>query len=358
MVGILAIFLVFWTLMLLANKAEQDRLASAKSDELKSGTSPFVILTYLAVGLLQLLLLLGGVMVQFAGMALNSPDSAELLNNNPAFGTFDPTSINFNMIGLGLWVPALIGLLVLLPPVRRAIAKLFPKIDPNSVVHAVALSFVTLILPNLFVTLGVGLENIAESLSETTDATDLILTTWGQNLGFFVLSLIGVGWLTRRSWPKVLARLKLEMVSPMQILIGIGSGIGLLIMMAVFLTISDALGFGDPSVEALSDKLYGPFFKSIVGILTVGLAAAWGEETLFRGALQPKFGRFFTSLLFAITHGNYGISMTTVVIILVGYALGYLRDRHNTTTAMITHATYNCAQALLAYLALQYGLEF
>ncbi len=350
MVGVLAIFFVFWMIMLLANKAEQER-------QKEIPRSTFLILTYLVVGGLHIMLFMGGIATQLAGLALNSADSADLLNNNPALQTFDPTSINFNLIGLGLWIPALFGLIVLLPPVRRAIAKLLP-IDPESVVHAVALSFATLILPNLFVTLGVGLENLTESLAETTDATDLILTTWGQNFGLFVLGLIGVGWLTRRPLGKVFARLKLQMVSPMEILIGVGSGIGLLIVLAALLAISDALGLGDPAVDALSEELYGPFFKSIVGILTVGVAAAWGEETVFRGALQPKFGRMFTSLLFAITHGNYGLSMTTVGIFLVGYALGYLRDRYNTTTSMVTHATFNCVQALLAYLALQYGIGF
>ncbi len=348
MVGILTIFFIFWVMMLLANKAEQDR-------QKEIPRSPFLILTYIAVGSLHILLFMGGVVAQLAGVALNSPDSAEILNNNPAFQTFDPTTMNFNLIGLGLWIPALFGLIVLLPPVRRAIAKLLP-IDAGSIVHAVALSFATLILPNLFITLGIGLENLTENLSETTDATDLILTTWGQNFGLFVLGLIGVGWLTRRPFSKVFKRLALRMVSPLEILIGLGAGVGLLILLAGLLAIADAAGLGDPAVDALSEELYGPFFKSIVGILTVGVAAAWGEETVFRGALQPKFGRMFTSLLFAITHGNYGLSMTTVGIFLVGYALGYIRDRYSTTTAMITHATFNCVQALIAYLALQYGL--
>lgn len=350
MVGVLAIFFVFWVMMLLANKAEQER-------QLEGNRSTFAILTYIAVGMMHILLFVGGIGAQLVGFALNSPNSADLLNNNPDLLGIDPTIFNFNMIGLGLWIPALFGLIVLLPPVRRAIAKLLP-IDPNSIVHAVALSFATLILPNLFITLGVGLENLTESLSETTDTTDLLLTTWGQNLGLFVLGLIGVGWLTRRSLPSVLQRLKLKMVTPLEVAIGIGAAIVLLIVLAALLAISDALGLGDPAVDALSEELYGPFFKSIFGILTIGVAAAWGEETVFRGALQPKFGRTFTSLLFAITHGNYGLSMTTVGIFLVGYALGYIRDRYSTTTSMITHAAFNCIQALLAYLALQYGIGF
>jgi membrane protease YdiL (CAAX protease family) len=312
-------------------------------------------LTYLVVGSLQVLLLLGGIVAQLVGVMLTSQSSADRLNNNPALQIFDPNSINFTMIGLGLWIPALFGLIVLLPRVRRAIAKLLP-IDPDSIVHAVALSFATLILPNLFVTLGIGLENLTQSLSETTDTTDLLLTTWAQNFGLFVLGMVGVGWLTRRTLSGVAKRLKLQMVSPQEVLIGAGAGIALLIVLAAILAIADALGLGDPSVDALSEELYGPFFKSIFGILTVGIAAAWGEETVFRGALQPKFGRLFTSFLFAITHGNYGLSVTTVGIFLVGYALGFIRDRYSTTTSMITHATFNCIQALLAYLALQYGI--
>jgi len=88
--------------------------------------------------------------------------------------------------------------------------------------------------------------------------------------------------------------------------------------------------------------------------LTLGLAAALGEETIFRGALQPRFGLILTSLLFAIVHSNYGLSISTLVVFLLGIVLGLVRIRHNTSTSMIVHAIYNITLGLLAYLSLNF----
>ncbi|MCX6043262.1 MAG: CPBP family intramembrane metalloprotease, partial [Caldilinea sp.] len=83
------------------------------------------------------------------------------------------------------------------------------------------------------------------------------------------------------------------------------------------------------------------------------LAAGIGEEALFRGALLPRFGRVYTALLFALLHSNYGITLSTVVVLLLGLMLGWLATRYNTTTAMIAHAVYNSTLALLAVTAAQ-----
>ena len=69
------------------------------------------------------------------------------------------------------------------------------------------------------------------------------------------------------------------------------------------------MGWGlDEDVQRLTEVLIGPLLGSIPGILTLGLAAGIGEETLFRGALQPRFGLLITSLLFALLHSQYGIT--------------------------------------------------
>jgi uncharacterized protein len=108
---------------------------------------------------------------------------------------------------------------------------------------------------------------------------------------------------------------------------------------------------GDPDVEKLTEQLLGPLFRSPFGILTIGLAAGLGEETLMRGAIQPRFGLLLTSLIFAILHNNYGFSMSTIVVFALGLILGLVRMRYNTTTAMIVHAVYNSSLGVLAYLS-------
>jgi uncharacterized protein len=105
----------------------------------------------------------------------------------------------------------------------------------------------------------------------------------------------------------------------------------------------------DSDVARLSELLLGPLTRSIPGILTLGLAAAIGEETLFRGALQPRFGLILTSVLFALMHSQYGFSLSTAFVLALGIVLGVTRERANTSTAMIVHAIYNMTVGVLTY---------
>ena len=116
--------------------------------------------------------------------------------------------------------------------------------------------------------------------------------------------------------------------------------------MASFLGVS-----ADADVERLTEQLLGALFTTPFGILTIGLSAGLGEETLFRGALQPRFGLLLTSIFFALVHSQYGITLSTVVVLLLGLVLGWQRLRYNTSTAMITHAVYNMTLGLIAYLS-------
>ena len=109
----------------------------------------------------------------------------------------------------------------------------------------------------------------------------------------------------------------------------------------------------DADIEKLTEALLGSLLTTLPGVLSLGLAAALGEELVFRGALQPRFGIFLTALLFAFTHSQYVLSPSTLVVFVVGLVLGWVRMRRNTTTAMILHATYNIAIGLMGLLAMQ-----
>ena len=99
----------------------------------------------------------------------------------------------------------------------------------------------------------------------------------------------------------------------------------------------------DTTRAALPYRGRGPWFL-------LGLAAALGEESIFRGAVQPKLGLLLTALLFALLHSQYGLSFSTVAVFGVGLILGVLRLRANTSTTMITHAVYNISLGLISYL--------
>ena len=151
-------------------------------------------------------------------------------------------------------------------------------------------------------------------------------------------------------------RLGITPLTSNQLITGIGIGIGMVpIVMLLEFASRELFGFGvDPGVEALTEELIGPLMQSPLGILTIGLSAAIGEETIFRGAAQPRLGLLLTAALFALVHSNYGLSISTIIVFVLGLVLGYIRLRHNTSTAMVIHAVYNTTLGLLAYLAIPF----
>ena len=171
-----------------------------------------------------------------------------------------------------------------------------------------------------------------------------------------LFALVGVGWMLRRDWSQTMDRLGITIPSGSQIFLGVSLGIGMVPVVIILQWFSSSLlGIGfDPDVESLSELLLGPLFQSPFGVITIGLAAALGEETVFRGALQPRFGLVLTTLLFAIVHSNYGITFSTFIVFVLGFVLGLVRQRANTTTAMIMHAVYNSSLGLIAYLGLNF----
>ncbi len=75
-------------------------------------------------------------------------------------------------------------------------------------------------------------------------------------------------------------------------------------------------------------------------MLIVGMSAGIGEEITMRGALQPRLGIVLTALLFAGLHVQYSwFGMATVG--LFGIILGVIRQRSNTTVAIVIHVLYD-----------------
>ncbi len=251
-------------------------------------------------------------------------------------------------MGLGLWLPSLFGILCLLPAARRLAGRLLPAFRPESPVHAVALSYTALIVANLLFTVGMGLGNIARLMQES-GPLDLTPSLWAQEVCMALMALIGVGWLTRRSLAEGLRRLAIVPPDRSQILAGIGLGVVLGVTIVVLEMLLARIGIvTDADVERLSEQLLGPLVKTPFGIITLGLAAALGEEPLFRGALQPRFGLLVTTALFALLHSTYGLSLATAIVFGVGLVLALVRVRANTTTSMLVHAVYNITLGVIA----------
>jgi uncharacterized protein len=345
--GIMIAFIPILVVLVLANVAQ----AMRQRDE--SGALP-ASLAYALVFALYATGITVGVGLQLAGVILSQqPSLATELMSDLGESLFN----NLSLVAIGIWLPSAAGIVLLIRPVRSQVAKVIP-IDPNSPLDAVALSLSMLVAINLMVTLGVGLDNLAGLLAaEETDDDGIatILTLWVQQLMMAFTAAIGVGWLTRRWWGAAMQRLGISMPTLRQTALGFGVGLVLVPMVVALEYLASLFGVqADQDVERLTEELLGALFKSPWGIVTLGLAAALGEEPLFRGAAQPKFGLVLTSVLFALVHSNYGITLSTAIVFALGLALGLLRIRHNTSTAMIAHATYNITLGLLAFFSISF----
>lgn len=336
-------FLPLLVILWLANLAERRR-AQGKPDHWPAGIG-----LGLLASLLVLLILVGALVFSVGALsqlvtwvARSSGQGVEAL---AAAGTASGI-----WMGLSLLVPSLVGLGLLLAPVRRLIGRVL-SIDPASTVHAVALAFSMLILINLFVMLATGLDTLAAAIeADPTRAMEAAspAALWVQELLMAAMALVGVGWFSRRRLGQVLQRLGLVRPSLRQV----GAGLAIGCAMAVLVWGADralgAVGITvDSDVQKLSELLLGSLGNSILGVITLGVAAAVGEEPLFRGALQPRFGLLPTAVLFTLLHGQYGVSLATGFTFAGGIVLGLVRQRANTSTAMIVHAVYNMASVLI-----------
>ena len=348
-IGVIIAFTPIIVVLLLANQAER----------MRTNEQPYGAPALFAYGLLAAiygmgffiglgLQLMGAIVVQQPGL------TQELAGGLGDLGLLD----SLPLMALGIWLPSLLGVALLLPPVRRALGRILP-IDVDSPVHAVALSLSMLIFINLMVTLGVGLDTLTGVLAAengaSQDGVATVAALWVQQILMALTAAVGVGWVTRRSWGRVLQRLGVVRPSSQDWIVGIGAGLLLVPVVIVLEYLASLAGFvADPDVEQLTEQLLGPLFRSPFGILTLGLAAALGEEPLFRGAAQPRFGLVATAALFALVHSNYGITLSTAIVFILGLTLGLIRIRRNTTAAMLTHAVYNISLGLLAYFSISF----
>lgn len=179
----------------------------------------------------------------------------------------------------------------------------------------------------------------------------VILTS---QLPFIIVAVMGVGAGVRRDFRETLRRLGYGKVS----LANLGV-VALFVVAALGLSsASDALFSAlQPDLASrvgeLSDNLFSPRglspVSAVLFALLIGVGAGLGEETLFRGALQPVLGITFTSILFATLHVQYGPSLLLGYILLLAFGLGFLRKKINTTASFLAHAGYNSIGVLLSY---------
>lgn len=260
----------------------------------------------------------------------------------------DPEAITANWLGsaAAYSITSVLAFLPLIPAMRRWIARWLP-IDPDSVVHATALTFV-------IYQIGLSLAQTAliGNLENWTDV-EMRLTIWDvimSGIPLALLALSGVGLLIRRDGRGTLERLGLRRPTWRQLVAAAG-----LTALLIGFDATVSLGWQemDPTgyelLERVSENLFGGL-ATVGGALALGLSAGISEELLFRGAVQPRLGLVLAAVLFAIGHLQYGLTPATLEILLIGLVLGMVRKRTSTTLCIVIHATYNTVGTLLAML--------
>ena len=173
-------------------------------------------------------------------------------------------------------------------------------------------------------------------------------------LPFFAVALLGVGVGVRRNLRETVDRLGYGSLSVKQlgvVVVFVGGALALSAAAdALFAAFQPELY---RKVGEISDSLFDPRGLSpvpaVLFALLIGVGAGLGEETLFRGAVQPVLGILGTSVLFASMHVQYGPSLLLVYVFLLSVGLGLLRRYINTTASFVAHAAYNSLGIMFIY---------
>ncbi len=243
------------------------------------------------------------------------------------------------LIGVPVAVAGAFGVLYLWPPVQRAVARVIP-IRPGS--------------PVVYLTLVLGLLLVAQQIGtqlqpgKPLTIGDLL----AQDIPLLMLSFAGVGIFVRRSPRETIDRLGL--LPPRQKRWWLVAILGIGVFLAVAFGIEYVANIVSLSQQKqVSDvtKILFSHFNSPVAVVFLGVLAAVVEETLFRGALLPRFGIIISAILFAALHTQYAVSFATLEVFVLGLGLGWLRVRSGSTLpSIVTHAGYDIAVGFLSLL--------
>jgi uncharacterized protein len=289
--------------------------------------APARILTLIAGGVLSGLSLLIGLL----GSLLNLLAYSSGTEAADKFRLAEQTLIPYAAAGL-------FGLIYLWPAAQRALARFLP-IRPGS--------------PVTYLTVVLGLLLVAQQIGAQVQQQPPL--TYGellaQDIPFLILACVGVGIFIRRSPRETMERLGL--VPPARrrwwLVAVLAIGVFLAIAFAIESVASAVAPEQQKKVTDVSNVLFS-HFNNPAAIVFLGVLAGVVEETLFRGAMQPRLGIIVTSILFAALHTQYALSFATLEVFVLGLGLGWLRKQSGSTLpGMVTHAGYDIAVGLIPY---------
>lgn len=240
-------------------------------------------------------------------------------------------------LGLALCVP-------LLSPLRKAIGRVTP-LDATSPIDMSGLAIVLLVM--VYFTYALVAAPVDPEDLEPTSIGALIINV----LTFVSIAYFAVGLFVHRTPREATARLGIKRPSLVAVAIGIGAVIPAFILSFIgsALTVVFQPDVFDSLTEATEDLTSG--VQNPIGALVLGASSGIGEELLFRGAIQPRFGIVITSALWALLHTQYQFSFVVLGLFGIGILFGLIRNRFGTTAVVISHAVYNISVVLLQSVA-------
>lgn len=252
------------------------------------------------------------------------------------------------------------GFCCFLPCPRRFAAQWLP-INPQSFTSATALAMVIPLtcycLIPLAVTGQIPMTAANTKMPEDTNSANIILPGLALQLVYLVLfSIVAGGFPIRRNFHDTLQRLGVERIGPMQLAIGIGVAVLLVVCALPAERGIQRLWtyFGWPQTDEKAMEQWFDGLKSWYGAILVGIVAGISEELLFRGLLQPRLGLMLSNLLFTAGHAFQYHWDGLLAVFLIGLVCGLVKKRYNTTTSMIVHGLYDTITVLLATYAGEY----
>lgn len=238
------------------------------------------------------------------------------------------------------WLATGLGLLLPMSPTFRQFISRYTPMDPGSPTDMVGLSVVLAFI---------GFFIFQYAFNPEPDSTGEITIVYllSQFIFMIVLAFVLVGVGQWRDFKSAVARLGLERLDPRQAGVALLGVLGGFVVMGIAGALTAWLqpDFNN-EIQQTTDEITSNV-SNIAGAVFFGLGAGASEEILLRGAIQPRYGIWITSLLFALLHSQYGISFVLGGVFCMGVILGLLRDRINTTAAILTHAVFNTIVVLL-----------
>jgi uncharacterized protein len=237
--------------------------------------------------------------------------------------------------------------LMLLQAVRNQLARLLRQFRLESAINAVGASIYVLVV-TLFLSLQVSTDQLRQ-IKQSGQSPSLLFIIGTNQLPFLVIAVVGVGFLVRRTPGQTLERLGLVWPGWRWILLSMAAAVVLVVFGVVF---DQATARLTPEQSRSIDEVSKQLLNSVstpLAAIVLALAAGIGEEIMFRGALLPRLGNALSSLLFAVLHTQYAISLASLEIFILGLALGWLRKRAGTTGSIIAHAGYDLILLMIPF---------